>query len=203
MLRINQDKLNSALDHIKVNSNIEDISSVGATDRVKGGTNDEPFLGIDQSTDSAAVGVTEMGDMSRRQLSQVSKGTSKARAKLSLLTMMKSTGDPIERDYKKQLHYFSKASLFQLNHGQTVMTKKKNFKHLASSYLERSTSLQSNRGGDFTSSVSSLLKRVRLEDKYPRLLQELSDPNAPVPAYVRFQRQKSCVLREDLRQIKE
>lgn len=111
------------------------------TDR-KEPTYDEPFLGIANSIDSSqANGITEMGDLSRRQLSQLSKGTSKARAKLSLLTMMKSTQDPIDMEYKKQLRYFSKASMYKLNESQAIAHKKKNYKQLANSYLERSTSL--------------------------------------------------------------
>ena len=76
-------------------------------------------------------------------MSQISKATSRARAKLSLLTMMKSGADPLDKEYQKQLRYFSKASMFKLNEGQAIQTKKKNYKQLASNYLDRSTSLQS------------------------------------------------------------
>ena len=53
------------------------------------------------------------------------------------------------------------------------------------------------------SRATSYFKREKIGAKYPRLMQELNDPHALVPAYVRFQDQKDCVLREDLRLIKE
>jgi hypothetical protein len=45
--------------------------------------------------------------------------------------------------------------------------------------------------------------KLRLEDEYPKLLQELNDPNSKIPAYQRFQDSESCILREDLKKLKE
>ena len=49
------------------------------------------------------------------------------------------------------------------------------------------------------------LKPLKIEDQYPLLMKELNNPHSPIPAYVRFQKQteEQCLLREDLKKIKE
>ena len=42
-----------------------------------------------------------------------------------------------------------------------------------------------------------------MSEKYPNLLGELNDSTSQIPAYARFQDPTTCLLREDLRQIKE
>ena len=47
------------------------------------------------------------------------------------------------------------------------------------------------------------LKPLKIEDQYPFLLKDLNNPNSPIPAYIRFQNNDQCFLREDLKKIKE
>jgi hypothetical protein len=41
-----------------------------------------------------------------------------------------------------------------------------------------------------------------MEDKYPKLLNELNDSSSVIPAYVRFQEEDQCYLRDDLKDLK-
>ena len=41
-----------------------------------------------------------------------------------------------------------------------------------------------------------------MEEKYPKLLNELNDSSSAIPAYVRFQEKEQCFLREDLKELK-
>ena len=47
------------------------------------------------------------------------------------------------------------------------------------------------------------LRQQKLSERYPNLLSELNDPASSVPAYGRFQDPNSCLLRDDLRRVKE
>ena len=49
----------------------------------------------------------------------------------------------------------------------------------------------------------ALLRQKKLSERYPNLLNELNDSEALIPAYARFQDQTSCMLRDDLKKIKE
>lgn len=42
-----------------------------------------------------------------------------------------------------------------------------------------------------------------MSEKYPNLLNELNDSSSQIPAYARFQDPVACLLRDDLRQVKE
>lgn len=42
----------------------------------------------------------------------------------------------------------------------------------------------------------------RIEQNHPKLMSELNDAESNVPAYVRFQSQDQCMLREDLKKLK-
>ena len=80
----------------------------------------------------------------------------------------------------------SKASLYKINDGlqQGHKTKKESL----AKNLEHSDTL-----------------RVQLKEQHPDLEDELNDPEAKVPAYVRFQKQdtENCILRDDIKMAKE
>ena len=92
-----------------------------------------------------------------------------------------------------------------MNEAESVKSKKQSAISIANSYRERASILNNAKPGyrSHISRASSVFSKERLGDKYPKLLKELNDPNAAVPAYIRFQRQDSCILREDLRILKE
>ena len=80
----------------------------------------------------------------------------------------------------------SKASLFKINDG--LLPGHKTKKESLAKGLEHNDSL-----------------RVQLKDQHPDLEDELNDPDAKVPAYVRFQKQDTdnCILRDDIKLAKE
>jgi hypothetical protein len=73
-------------------------------------------------------------------------------------------------EYKKQMEFNKKASLFDLNDGLSK-TKRKTYHALAQSVL-----------------IDSNHKAApKLDEIYPKLLNELNDSTSAIPAYVRFQ----------------
>lgn len=46
------------------------------------------------------------------------------------------------------------------------------------------------------------MKATKIEDEYPKLLNELNDSNSAIPAYARFQDEQQCLLRNDLKKLK-
>jgi len=53
-----------------------------------------------------------------------------------------------------------------------------------------------------SSKLSTTKSIQKIEDTYPKLFNELHDSNSAIPAYVRFQNQDGCLLREDLKKLK-
>lgn len=45
--------------------------------------------------------------------------------------------------------------------------------------------------------------RLKIEDEYPKLLSELNDASSKIPAYKRFEENDTCLLRDDLKKLKE
>lgn len=107
---------------------------------------------------------------------------SRARVKLNHMQQLRSSDSQEMIEYKKQLTYFKKASLFDINDGLSKQ-KRKTYQALAASAVSMN---------------EAPIKKM--EEKYPKLLNELNDSSSVIPAYQRFQ--ENSVLRDDLKDLK-
>lgn len=83
---------------------------------------------------------------------------------------MHSSESMQQMEYKKQLKYYKAASLFNLNDGR-AKNQRSTYQHLAQSV---------------TGIKDPNMKAPKIEDEYPKLLNELNDSNSAIPAYQRF-----------------
>ena len=86
------------------------------------------------------------------------------------MSNMHSSDSRAQIEYKKQLKYYKDASLFNLNNGKSK-NKRASYQHLAQSV---------------TGIKDPNMKASKIEDEYPKLLNELNDSSSAIPAYARF-----------------
>ena len=117
---------------------------------------------------------------------------SKARVKLNQMQLVRSQDSPAAKDYRTQLKYFQRASLYHVNNGQPE-AHQKTYKQLMApiltaandtTYNERNSSTSPDERAGLGGLGTGSYKKIG--DAYPKLMNELNDANAKIPAYVRF-----------------
>jgi len=96
---------------------------------------------------------------------------------------VRSYDTPEVSEYKNQLQYLKKASLYQMNEGLSKANKK-NYLNIAAPIL-----IDQDPPSEFLKkSIEGFSKKKipRIEDSHPKLFNELNDSNSSIPAYIRF-----------------